>query len=232
MKSAFILPVALLVLAGSIQARTINWGSSFEDIIVDSAGTGLSAVYTFELGSFGSFIPDQSNLEQWAANWKPFDLAQSPATWDPSNGFFSSSADVLDSPVSGTSSSTTIPASPVNVFGPGERGYIWAYNTKTLAVGTTEWALVTNDSTDGNAADDWLFPSSADHSSIPLQWRLPIASHVVFGGLNDVQGPGDYTPPTSSFALQTHTISVVPEPSGALLVTLAGVAVSLRRRRQ
>lgn len=226
MNSKLTLTLLLVTLAtATTQARTINWGSSVGDTLLDSSGSALSDLYTFELGSFGGFVPDQSNIELWSDNWKPFDQATAPLKFSSADGFFSSSADLLSG---GTSSAS--PPLPSFTFSQGEQAFIWAFNTKTLAVGITEWALITNDSGDGLSTDDWTFPSPADHSATPLEWRLPVASHVIFGGLNGVEGPGVYTPPGTNFELQTHTISVVPEPSGALLIALAGLVVRLRSR--
>lgn len=218
--------LGLLALALPASARTINWGNTVDDLTLTSSTSLLDNSYTFELGSFGSFIPDQSNIEQWAANWKVFDQATfGNGKWDASSGFFSSTADLL---TNGTSSAS--PPLPSFTFGLNEQAYIWVFNTQTLAVGTTEWALITNDSTDGLTTDDWKFPAPSDHSLTPFDWRLPDVSHVIWGGANNVQGPGDYTPPTGGFDLQTHTMTVVPEPSGALLIAITGMLIQLRRR--
>lgn len=225
------LAAALLMLAPLANATTIEWGSSVGDNLFDSHATALDESFTFELGSFGSFVPDFSNIELWSANWKPFDQASTgtlPVTWSPLDGFFSSSADLV--PGVGGATSSASPPLPSFTFAPGEQMFIWAFNTKNLAANTTEWALVTNDLTDGITADDWLFPAVGDHSNVPIKWRLPISTHVIFGGLNNMDGPGDFTPPGTDFQLQTHTVSVVPEPSSALMIAATGLLLRRRRR--
>ena len=213
---------------GGIHARTITWGDAVGDTLLYSTGGNLGNDVIFELGSFGSFTPTTSNMDQWAANWKIFDQAQAPSTsgFNSSEGFFSSTATVN---ADGTSSASP-PLSPF-VFGQGEQAYIWVFKAdKGLSLtGGGEWALVTNDSTDGNAFDDWLFPSHSDQTNQPLDWRLSIATDVIFGGLNDVQGAGDHNSNPVTFDLQLHAL--VPEPGSAVLLGVAVASLGLRRRR-
>ncbi len=229
MKTKTLLTLALLFYVPFASARSINWGNTVEDSLFDSSGTNaLNAGYVFELGTFGSFVPDMSNIALWEANWKVLDQATTAnGKWDssPTVSQFSSTVDLLSD---GTSSAS--PPLPSFTFGQDEQAYIWAFNTKTLAVGTTEWALITNNASDGNTADDWKLPAPADHSVLPLDWLLPLASQAIIGGQNNQQGGGDYTPPTGGYDLQTHTLSVVPEPSGVLLIATAGLLLQLRRR--
>src|SRR3569623_704057 len=199
---------------GRLHARTITWGDAVGDTLLYSAGGNLGDDVIFELGSFGSFTPTTSNKDQWAANWKIFDQAQapSPSGFNFSEGFFDSTATVN---ADGTSSASP-PLSPY-VFNQGEQAYIWVYRTdKSLPLdGGGEWALVTNNATDGNALDDWLFPAHSDQTNQPLDWRSSIATDVVFGGLNSVQGAGDHNINPVTFDLQLH---IVPEPGSALLL--------------
>lgn len=226
MKTFHLCALAFLLLAFSpAGARTITWGSSVGDLLVDSSGTALDDSFKFELGSFGSFVPTESNMELWEANWKPFDTATVlDGGWNPAEPFFSGSANLN---MDGTTSNTPF-LSPV--FAEGEQGYLWVYNTRTMAYNFTEWALITNTSADGNLLDDWTFPAPSDQTGLPLQWRLSNATSVPYGGLNTVQGPGDYTADPPGFDLQTH--SVIPEPSPALLVLLAATALTASRRRR
>lgn len=204
--------------------RTIEWGNAVGDVVVNSQGIALDDSYIFELGTFGSFVPTESNLSLWAANWKVFDRATAPALdgWNSTLGFFGSAATLE---VDLTSSES--PPLPPYTFLQGEQAYIWVYNGYTIDA-LTEWALITNDSLDGNSADDWLFPAPGGKTDVPLEWRLSNASRVGFGGLNDEEGPGGYTVDPGLFALQTHT---VPEPSGLLLALLAVLIGAARRRR-
>lgn len=215
---------ALLLGAGSSHARTITWGDAVGDTLLYSAGGNLGDDVIFELGSFGSFTPTTSNMDQWVANWKVFDQAVAGAGFNSAESFFDSTATVN---ADGTSSAAP-PLSPF-VFNQGEQAYIWAFKVdKTLANGG-EWALITNDATDGSSLDDWLFPSHSDQTNLPLEWRLSNASDVIFGGLNSVQGPGDHNSNPVTFDLQLHAI--VPEPGSGLLLGAAVAALGLRRRR-
>ncbi len=220
-----ILAFAVIVTSSAmLQARTIEWGNAVGDTVVNSQGVALDATYIFELGSFGSFVPNELNLDLWAANWKAFDRAVAPELdgWDSVLGFFSSSATL-----EGDFTSSESPPLPSYTFAEGEQAYIWVYNGLSIDA-LTEWALVTNNSLDGNSADDWLFPAPGGKTDMPLEWRLSNASNVGFGGLNDEEGPGGYTVDPGFFALQTHT---VPEPSGMLLV-LAAAAFGMARNRR
>jgi hypothetical protein len=229
MKPYLLLAIALGLLApSSAQARSINWGSAVFDSLYYSGGATLDENMIFEVGSFGSFVPTEANMDLWSANWKVFDQATvANERWNVADAFVSSSANVTASGQSNTAASLGLPP---NVFAPGELGYIWAYSGNQTYQAGLEWALVTNTSSDGNSVDDWLFPVHSDQQSLPLEWRLSTASSVVFGGLNDVDGAGVYSE-AGSYQLQTHTIAAVPEPSASLLTSIAGLLLASRRRR-
>lgn len=215
----------LCLLALPLSARTIDWGNAVDDVLLDSHGVALDDSFLFELGSFGSFVPTAFNIDQWQANWKAFDRAQAPSSegWNSASGFFSSSATVLTGGLSSESA-----ALGAQVFGDGEQAYIWAYNSFSYDP-TTEWALITNNSIDGNVLDDWLYPAPGGKTDTPLEWRMSTASTLIFGGLADTQGNGYYTVDPGTYALQTHT--VVPEPGSVLLVLCAGIGLRCCRRR-
>ena len=222
-------PLLLLMALGafspSASARTIAWGSSIDSILVDSSGNQLDASYTFELGSFGSFVPDAANIEQWLVNWKVFDRATAPGIngFSPVDGYISSE---VTHDFDFTTGNTDLPQ---NVFfNTGEQAYMFAYNSLDLQSGV-EWALITNDSSDGNIADDWLFPVPETHSADTLDWRINLGATPIIGGENDVQGPGTYSSTPQAFTLQTS--GAVPEPGSALLVGVVGLIAQLRRRR-
>ena len=215
----------LLGTAVSSHARTITWGSAVGDTLLYSAGGSLGDDVTFQLGSFGSFVPDATNMNQWQANWKVFDQAAAPSTsgFNSSEGLFSSTATLN---ADGTSSAGLSPST----FAQGEQAYIWAFKTDQSLVNGGEWALVTNDAaTDPNAANNWLFPAHSDQTNLPLDWRISNATDVIFGGLNSVQGAGDHNSNPVVFDLQLHAI--VPEPGSALLACVAALGLGLRRRR-
>ncbi len=221
---------ALLLLAASPPAisSTIYWGSAVNDRLYDSYGNPLDDSFIFELGTFGDFVPTDDNLDFWLENWKVLDrVSYVDGGWDPDTGFFSSSFSLLHD---GTSSNTGVGSF---VFSPGEQAYIWAYNSQTLNLETSEWALITNNSTDGNSDDDWIIPAlplecgcgGGDES---LEWRLSTATQPDFGGINDAYGPGNVSDSPSSFTLQT---AILPEPGGVLLLLSAASFLGLRRRR-
>ncbi len=221
------LTLGLLVAVPHADARTIAWGNSAGDTVIYSDGTPVDDQVIFELGSFGSFTPDSSNMEFWSSNWKVFDRAQAPDSsgWNSADSVFSSVA-TLNS--DGTSSAAP-PLSPY-VFAGGEQAYIWAYKTSQTLSFADEWALITNDAADGIPGNDWLFPAPSDQTSLPLDWRVSDASTVIFGGVNSVQGPGDYTSAPGVFDLQLH--STIPEPGSSFLIAIAGFSVLLRRRKR
>lgn len=219
-----LLALALILSSSLLQGRTIDWGSAVGDALFTSNGVPLDNSFTFELGTFGAFVPTEFNLDLWQANWKVFDRAIAPAAsgWDSALGFFSGTATLQ---TNGTSSNS--PPLPSFTFAQGEQAYIWVYNGFTIDA-LTEWALVTNNDLDGNPLDNWTMPAHADQTLLPLDWRLSNATEVPFGGLNDIEGPGGYTVTPQTFELQTHT---VPEPSGLLLALVAGCIGATRRRR-
>lgn len=210
-----------LGLAMQAQGRTINWGDAALGNDLTSDGTAIDVSFTFEIGTFGpSFVPDGTNVALWGVNWKPLDSATYNETLD----FFTSSFQIEAHP--------TLPNTLVSdqngtdTFAIGEQTYIWIFNT-TVPGEAAEWALFTdNDTLNG---DDWLLPDPGDQSTEPLDWRQSTATVPVFGGLNDVTGPGERSDTSTVFQFQTHTF--VPEPSTALLLAGALGLLGARRRR-
>jgi hypothetical protein len=98
---------SMLVLPAS--ARTISWFNAEGDVLSNAGGSStLDASFTFEIGTFGTFIPTDLNLDQWAANWKVFDRAVSGDGWNGTTDYYTSSAEFLSSgqSSSGISSAT------------------------------------------------------------------------------------------------------------------------------
>jgi hypothetical protein len=236
--SRFLAAAALFLGAAlHVQATTINWGTYFSvsSYLYDSGGASLTDDFIFELGSFGTgFTPTESNMDQWLTNWKIFDRATAPI----GNGFDSASGTVAASAVLETDFTTDNAAlSQLNTFAEGEQAYIWVYKdtfgnsspSPSLVPGF-QWALVTNNATDGTTTDDWLFPQPSGHVASTLEWRIEDATASPFGGLNDTQSAGDFTSTPPAFVLQTHT-APVPEPAGVLFLGVTGLAFLIRRRR-
>ena len=61
---------ALVFISWPAQAGSINWGSEFGSVNVQSDGaTPVSSGFTIHLGKFSSgFTPDGTNVDLWASN--------------------------------------------------------------------------------------------------------------------------------------------------------------------
>ncbi len=206
-----------LALAPRSQAVTINWGDSFGGVDIQSDGSGVPATFTFEIGVFEGFVPDETNAPFWSANWTSLDSA----TYNTAVDFFSSSFQLDDAGGGNVISSSTGASVPI-----GEQVYIWIYNTDMPGAGT-QWALLTD--WDGMNGDDWLTPNPGDQQNEPIDWRVSLAISPVFGGANNTRGQGSYSSVPPVFDWQTATF--VPEPSSALLVVAGAGLLGMRRRR-
>lgn len=207
--------LALLLPALPGQARTVAWYSAIGDTFLQSDGlTALDSTYQFELGGFTSgFDPLLNDMSLWASNWVVFDTAtDASGEWNSIPGIsnYSSSGSTISAGGANLTSSVT-----GNAFTVGQRAYVWAFNSKTIAP-TSEWALVTNTA--------WTFPT-ADALALPLDWTLTDAANTtVYGDLT--HAPPDVNGDVAS----TLQLQAVPEPSSALLIAVAGVLLRLRRR--
>ena len=103
------------------QAGTIFWGSAFNDQLFDSNGVPLDESFSFEIGSFGSFVPTYQNVDLWGANWKVFDRAYDPDAngWKAEDQFF---VGTVNYNTLGNSDSPD--ANPTDVFAQGETAYL------------------------------------------------------------------------------------------------------------
>ncbi|MBL9133788.1 MAG: hypothetical protein JNG86_21435 [Verrucomicrobiaceae bacterium] len=216
-----------VVVAGGLgssvsQAGTINFYNQPGDVLLMADGvTALDDNFVFELGAFAAgFTPSMANITEWTTNWKPFARAEAPSIsgWNSAISYFNKSGFFQ---LNGQSDQGL----SADVFAAGELAYLWVYNDFSITPGS-EWALVTNDSSDFDPGDDWLFPDPTE----VFPWEFPLSTGVnpVMGGLHNVQGGGDFAAPLAAFTLQTH---VVPEPAGALLIMLAGVVWRFHRAR-
>ncbi len=213
------------ILAGltwQASARTISWFNAEGDVLVSSGGSStLDASFTFEIGTFGTFIPTDLNLDQWAANWKVFDRAVSGDGWNGTTDYYTSSAEFLSSGLSSSGISAA-------TFTAGETAYLWVYNALDL-VPTSEWALV-RDVTSGSSPA-WVIPTADAGNPNSLDWDLLEANTAVFGQVNGFVGAGSFNPigdPGGGVAwLQT---AAVPEPGSALMVLIAAFSIFGRRR--
>ena len=108
-----------------------------------------------------------------------------------------------------------------NTFAPGDRAFIWGYNSQVSGP-NTEATLISDPS-------NWTLPvASIDQSAFPESYRVSNATTPVVGDLPDgPDGGGEFTNPDGDFDLQTATI---PEPRSAVLAMI-GLALMLRRVR-
>ncbi len=218
---------ALLALIGAAvpaQASTLYWGSLFNDVLLDSSGNPLDASYTFEVGIFDpSFTPTALNTDLWNANWRVFDAATADFGWAPGDQFLASSADHTAG-----AGSDSLDANPLDVFPQGTNAYLWVFNNKNIAT-LPEWALLMDGNHATNVLNPWEFPDPALQSGESFDWQTRDLDSAVFGGVNNVQGAGNYTVDPGTFTIQTH---VVPEPGSAFLLLAAGGLWCLRRSKR
>lgn len=230
-------------------AGSIVWGGSVGDLNVDSRALPLTSAMTFQLGVFtdnedgSSFDPESGSYDLWQSHWVAFDqsiyseIVQDGETTE--FGLYTGGATLLGDL---TSNSDRVPGlSPKPTFEPGAQAYIWGFNDQSVGL-NTEWLLVTNDSSDGNAEDDWTIPSPSSHSPDTTQLRIAGATKAVVGALGTYRsddnssdiliGDGDVLSRPEQFSIQTHTLlPIVPEPSSALLILIGFGSVMFRRRR-
>ncbi len=220
-----ILGLCLGLLALPATAATVSVSSGVGDTLVDAAGLNLDASFTFQIGTFATgFTPDALNTAMWEANWKPFAEATAPAVngWNPTAHFFNADAEFLPNFTSNAGLSA-------DTFAQGNLLYLWVYDSKVLSP-TVEWALVTNNSSDGNASDNWVLPNPNDLGGGTGEFALSSATVPIFGGANGDYGGGTITTPLGAFQLQTALVPV-PEPGGLMLLGAAGAVWGLRRKR-
>lgn len=200
---------ACLLLAGAVPAwsQTLNWGSLIDSEIVDSTGEELDNTFLFQLGAFEEdFIPDETNIAQWADNWRVFDSTYLGSNGDGTSQF-SGTKDVHDH-----LNSDTPPVNDYPSMFQGLKGYIWIRNTEK-----GEYFLA--------SASSWSFPvldpECCSNGELPIGWSINDVVAPVWGVL-DRDGNGD------AYYIQTNA---VPEVQSALLAILGGGMVLMRRRR-
>jgi len=211
-------------LAQTARGSTVFWGSSFNDLLFTSTGQALDESFIFEVGTFTSgFLPTIHNSDQWDANWKVLDRAVHPDSegWNVAEQFF---VGTVEHQPDGTSDS--LAANPADVFLMGETVYLWVYNSKAIVPGS-EWALVTDSDLLGNLANAWRIPDPGDPVGTSYDWQLLDADTAILGGVNGIQGAGEFSVNPGTFSLQTH---VVPEPGSSLMVLLS-LALGVQGRR-
>ena len=226
---AALLAVAVSLAIGQrANSQTVNWGSGWDVLghLVDSTGQNLDGSYEFQLGAFlTTFRPSEEDPSAWAANWRTFDTAAYGRMTDEGTStvydHFTGSQDILQS---GRSSQDS-----TGMDFQGLNAYVWIRNS-TSAMPGTQWLLV--------RANSWVFPqyTGCCPNDTVLDWSVsdlstPNPNAVpLFGRQGSAEGWGaNTTNDTGVYTLQTYTF--VPEPSSALLATLAAACMALRRRR-
>ncbi len=199
---------AFLLAVSPLHGQTLNWSSLTGSTINDSQGDPLNNSYVFQLGTFGNnFVPTESNLPQWLANWQVFDTA-AYSNNSTDLGFFTGTQNVQDVP------------QYASLF-EGLKAYVFIYDAAN-----TEYFLATTSS------DAWKFPVH-DPGCCPtgeVTWSISDlgTDTPLWGGQGDKDGPGEHDDP-GPYDIQTH---VVPEMTSSLLSLLGCAIFALRRRRQ
>ncbi len=207
------------LLAPSAQgALTISWGNQIGSTLTQSDGaTPLDSSFEVIAGYFNSpFTPSATNVDQWVGNY----TAIGTAVYNLTDSYFSGQA--------------TLPAT--STVPTGTQLYVWIRNG-TSPVAPTQWFLATNNSSDGSAANDWVMPdlSATNQTTRPLQLDLNPTTlpnlDVLFGGTPTDTGGGEKSStPSTTYDVQTYTFPPIPEPSSALMLSLACLVFSRRSR--
>lgn len=223
MKTRFAL-VALLgicLVGNTAHGQTINWGSVMLSDLADSDGRTLDDTYTFELGAFvPDFMPSETNINDWVSHWRVFDRAEYNGIEHPvDDGYYGYFTGAVQMTEGGHSSSSY---ADVGLNFENLDAYVWIRNDPRPQPGT-EWLLV--------RAPSWAFPIYDCCETNPLEWsvsNLTPGDVPLYGKQGGTLGPGVFTDATGH-TLQTYTF--IPEPSSAMLLSLTGSLMLLRRRR-
>lgn len=224
--SALILAVLWMAVCGISNAQTLNWGSAVFTDLIDSEGNTLpEGVYTFEIGVFAnSFVPEESNVNQWLANWRVFDSAAYngySGPGDPIYGYFTGTEQIGD----GVTNETTTYSFA------GMSAYLWIRKGDQAEEGS-EWFL--------GRATNWTFPATGGgccENDPPIEWSVSDlvtnGDTPLWGNHGGIEGSGEHTftgtyGGTGPYVVQTYTF--IPEPSSLLLAALSA-GLMFRRRR-
>ena len=245
--------LVLAVSASGTDAQTLelSWGSSIlrEKMILED-GTALDpSSLVAAVGTFGSFVPTVGNFDQWMANWRVFDAITAPDT-DPngSDFFLADSGDARMARFAGSAhllsgqysdSEDAAMWNPTATFGGGEQGYVMMHTGDAYTV--RQWLLFTSavDSDGTGLADSvWQYPTlTGGQPQFAMAWWLDQADTAIMGaihggsGYGGSTGGGRYSDTSSDFVLRLHSDPAqVPEPGLALLLLLALIPLSRRKR--
>ena len=228
---AFLLLLLWLLGAAAVASgQTVNFGTTASTTgagnrhFLSDGSQMQDNLFHFQVGYFdtGFVAADPST---WLANWRVYDDASSGGI----EGQDSFNAPVGLSPFGyNMAGSLTNTLSSFN----GQQGYIWGFNDQGLTgMAGGEAVLFTH--------AGWTFPNVGSLDAV--DWTADGATSVLWGAIdtNDtglggqMLGSGERsTPmPENSYHVQSAGFAVVPEPSSALCVGLAGMLALIRRRR-
>ena len=226
--------IALGMLAcalGSAEARTVTWGGPTDAVLYQSDGvTPVDSSFTFQLGAFDvGYDPLANPVETWVNNWNVFDQT----TYNDTTNFFQSTAFMNENGIS-----SGVNADPTFDFR-SKRLYLWVFDSNVFnptQPTTIESALFTGDT--------WVLPAVGNpccgEETCPLQLYVSNMTSAIIGNVDPdysgsnppIVGPlGEYDSPTGAYDFQTHSFTVVPEPSVSLLGGLGVLGLLLHRRR-
>ncbi len=251
-KKYLMLLAALFLGAGSVKADLITWGGGFADNYYKADGvTKLDSSFWFELGTFDTFIPTDTNVTSWAANWHVFDRAVAAGTtptppaslvqWDPSTQYVAANVNITNDSGFGVSGHTADLASHVTNVHPSyinidnspaanfdfsnKTAYVWVFNDRRTNVGA-QWGLYTGvftSSPNPNIGGAWAF-SPLDAPGCAC---TDLGAAFYFSDITgNVVGTSTQSPPST-----TLTLAVVPEPGSAILILATGLALLIKRKR-
>ena len=192
--------LVFLLMPGVAKSQTFDLADS---AIVDRGDEVLNETFIFQLGAFGPDCkPIESNLLEWATNWRVFDTAD--------HAYDLSSQALQDVP-------------DYAAMFQGLTDYLWIRNAAN-----TDYFLASAAAKPGVAA--WQFPL-LDPGCCPtgiFSWSISDlgGDTPIWGNQDGNDGGGGLIAPGPS-DIRTHS---VPEP-GAWLLSLVAPLVSLRRRR-
>ncbi len=189
-----------LALLPSLEATTINFGSSIDALNICSDGRPLDRGFTFQLGSFApGFHPTSTNRSQWAANWVPLTdtagdpLASATVRYDDSFLLRAMGREVYANSFAGT----TELSHNQSPFRPGARAFLFAFDGATPAT-SNQWLVLSDPA--------WLWPDSSVFS--PAQsFSVTESTVALLGRANDtatgaqlVSAPVGEATPRQSYA--------------------------------
>jgi len=239
---AFVLAGAPGLTQAATQSITTDFGTthffqSNGSTLGTANGSESGNPFTFSLGAFASgFTPTASNTADWTGNFRQLTQFQWLSPVDGANDSYATAAWNLITGGSTYTTNSAFNSANLSDVASGSLMYLWVYNTQSLVPGA-EWALLHD--------ADWVMPALSKTTDDTYTWtfdQLTGNPTAILGGWgvsgDNVQeavggnfaltGPANYT--TGDQGFQTAGFQNVPEPSGAILIGIAGMLAIFRRR--